>query len=96
MPSDKPWNHNPYYSSLDKHYALEEGIEFTVTIETNKASEEIDPCCCAIQIKSGESGVTVGRIPRENFQHCCFFSKEQGGRVNGDVFSTTYQPSHIP
>ena len=36
----------------------------TVAIESNEASKQIDPHCCAAQIKSGASVVTVGHIFR--------------------------------
>ena len=68
----------------------------TVTIESNEVSKQIDPNCCAIQIKSDESVVTVGHIPREISRYCCFFLKEEGGEINGNVFSKTYRSSPIP
>ena len=40
--------------------------------------------------------VTVGHILREISRHCYFFLKEEGGEINGNVFSTTHQPSPIP
>ena len=55
-----------------------ENEKVTVAIESNEASKQIDPHCCAIQIKSGESVVTVGHIPREISRHCYFFLKEDG------------------
>ena len=68
----------------------------TVAIESNEASKQIDPYYCAVQIKSGESAVTVGHIPRETSWHCYFFLKEKGREINGNVFSTTYRLSPIP
>ena len=70
--------------------------EVTVTIESNETSKQVNPCCCAIQIKSGENVLTVGHITREISQHCYFFLKEEVGEINGNVFSTTYRPSPIP
>ena len=67
----------------------------TIAIESNEASKQIDLYCCPIQIKSGESVVTVGHIPREISRHCYFFLKEEGGEINANVFSTTYQPTPI-
>ena len=67
----------------------------TVAIESNEASKQIDPHCCVIQIKSGESVVTIGHIPREISRHCFFFLKKEGGKNNGNVFSTTYRTSTI-
>ena len=40
--------------------------------------------------------MTVGHIPREISRHCYFFSKGEGGEINGNVFSTSYRPSPIP
>ena len=40
--------------------------------------------------------VTVGHILREISRLCYFFLKEEGGEINGNVFSTTHQPSPIP
>ena len=37
------------------------------------------PIFCAIQIKSGESVVTVGHMPGEIPWHCYFFLEEEGG-----------------
>ena len=51
----------------------------TVATKSNEASKQIDPCCCAIQIKPGESIVTVGHIHREISWHYYFFLKEEGG-----------------
>ena len=58
-------------------------------LQLNEAPKQIDLYCCAIYIKSGESVVTVGHIPREISRHCYFFLKEEGGDINGNVFSTT-------
>ena len=38
---------------------------------------------------------TVGHIPREVSSHTCFYSKEEGGRIDGSVSSTCYCPSPI-
>ena len=73
-----------------------ENEKVTVAIESNEASKQIDPYCCAIQIKSGESVVTFGHITREISRHCYFFLKEKGGEINGNVFSATYRPLPIP
>lgn len=67
-----------------------------ITIETNEASKQIDPYCCAIQIKSSDCLVTVGHIPREISRHCYFFMTEEGGKIDGHVLSTAYRPSPIP
>ena len=67
----------------------------TAEIESNEASMQIDTYCCAIQIKSGESIVTAGHIPREISRHCYFLLKEEGREINGNLLSTTYQPSPI-
>ena len=73
-----------------------ENEKVTVAIKSNEASKQIDTYCCAIQIKSGESVVTVGHIIREISRHCYFYLKEKGGEINGNVFSTTYRPLPIP
>ena len=73
-----------------------ENEKVTVAIESNEASRQIDPYCCAILIKSGESVVTVGQITREISRHYNFFLKEKGGEINGNVFSATYRPLLIP
>lgn len=65
-----------------------------IAIESNEVSKQTDPYSCAIQIKSGESIVTVGHKTRQISRHCNFFSKEGGGEIN-DMFSTTYRPSSI-
>ena len=44
-----------------------ENEKVTVSIEQNEALKQIDPYCCAIQIKSGENVVAAGHIPRERF-----------------------------
>ena len=51
-----------------------ENEKATVAIESNEASKNFDPYCCAIQIKAGGS---VGHIPREISQNCYFFMKER-------------------
>ena len=58
-----------------------ENEKVTVAIESNEASKNFDPYCCAIQIKAGGS---VGHIPREISQNCYFFMKEEGGEINGN------------
>ena len=63
-----------------------ENEKVTVAIESNETSKQADPYCCAINIKSGESVVTVGHRPREIYGHCYFFLKEEGGEINGNVF----------
>ena len=50
-----------------------ENEKVTVAIKSNEASKQIDPYCCAIQIKSSECDVTVGHIPREISRYCLFF-----------------------
>ena len=65
-------------------------------IESNVASKQIDPYCCAVQIKSSEIIVSVGHISREISHHCYSFFTEEGGEINGNVFSTSYRPSPIP
>ena len=72
-----------------------ENEKVTIATELNEASNQIDPYCCAILIKSGESVVTVGHISRKISWHCYFFLREEGGEINGNVFCTTYQPSSI-
>ena len=42
-----------------------ENEKVTVAIELNEASNQIDPYCCAILIKSGESVVTAGQYPEK-------------------------------
>ena len=54
-----------------------ENEKVTIAIESNEASKQIDPHCCAMQIKSGESVVTVNHIPREISRHCYFVLKEE-------------------
>ena len=58
-----------------------ENEKVTVAIESNEGSKQIDPYCCAIQIKSGESVLTVCHMPREISRHCYFFLKEEEGRL---------------
>ena len=73
-----------------------ENEKVTVATELNEASNQIDPYCCAILIKSGESVVTAGHIFRKISWHCYFFLRDEGREISGNVFCTTYQPSPIP
>ena len=66
-----------------------ENEKVIVAIHSNEASKQINPYCCAIWVKSGESVVTVDYLPREISRHCYFFLKE-GEEINGNVFSITY------
>ena len=52
-------------------------------------NRQIDSYCCAMQIKSGESVVTVNHTPREISRHCYFVLKEE--REEGGL--STYRPS---
>ena len=70
-----------------------ENEKVTVAIESNEASKQIDSYCCAIQIKSGESVVTVGHITREISRNFYLFLKEKGGEINGNVFRPLPIPS---
>ena len=54
-----------------------ENEKVTLAIESNKASEQINPYCCAIQTKSGESIETVDHISRKVSRHCYFFLQEE-------------------
>jgi len=69
-----------------------------VEIEMNRDSLKIDPYACAVNAMVGnpEQLATVGHIPREISRHVYFFLKEEGGKVDGHVFSTQYRPSPIP
>ena len=70
----------------------------TIVIETNKDSIKINPCCCAVKAIVGNPVklATAGHIPREISRHVYFFLKEEGGKVEGFVYSTKYRPSPIP
>ena len=74
------------------------GDKVAVEIETNEYSKRVDPFCCAIKtlFNSSRKLETVGHIPREVSRHVYFFIKEEGGRVDGSVLSTSYRPSPIP
>ena len=71
---------------------MQQKMKKSLAVELNEVSKQIIPYCCAIQIKSGEIVKTLGHIPREISWHCSFFLKE-GREINGNVLSTTYQPS---
>ena len=72
------------------------GERVWVQIENNLTSKQIDPYCCAVNINSGGSLVTVGHVPREISRFVYFFIRDEGGNVEGTLLSTRYRPSPIP
>ena len=69
--------------------------QISVQLETNEDSKKIYPYCCAIKTMVFGKLETIGHIPREVSSHTFFYSKEEGGRIDGSVFSTSYRPSPI-
>ena len=71
------------------------GQEVPVQLESNEDSKKIDPYCCAIKTMASGKLETVGHIPREVSRHTYFYIKEEGGRIDGSVLSTRYNPLPI-
>ena len=72
------------------------GQEISVQLETNEDSKKIDPHCCAIKTMVSGKLETVGHIPNQVSRHTYFYIKEEEGRIDGPVLSTSYRPSPIP
>ena len=74
------------------------GEQVTIEIETNKDSIKIDRDCCAVKamVQNPAKLATIGHITRGILRHVYFFLKEEGGKVEGFVFSTKHRPSPIP
>ena len=66
--------------------------------KTNKDSIKTDPYCCAVKAMVGNPAklATVSRISKEISRHAYFFWKEEGGKLEGFVFSTKHRPLLIP
>ena len=77
---------------------VKQGDSVSVEIETKEESKKVDPYSCAIKARVGQPPQlkTVGHIPREISIHVFFFLKEENGRIEGTVHSTTYWPSPVP
>ena len=71
------------------------GEQISVQIETNEASEKIDPSSCTTKALIVGKLETVGYIMREVLRHVFFFIGEEGGRVDGFVLSTRHHLSPI-
>ena len=71
------------------------GEQISVQIETNEASEKIDPNSCTIKVLIAGKLETVGYIIREVLRHVFFFIGEEGGRVDGSVLSVRHHLSPI-
>ena len=76
-------------------YTVNIGQEISVQVETNEDSKKVDPYCCAIKAMVFGKLETVGHIPREVSRHTYFYIKDEGGRIDGSVFSTRHRPSPI-